>query len=381
MNHTKQKSFKDTWFFKWILDNQAVAVLMITFLVFLTIFLLTKISFLLTPVVSIIAIIMLPMAISGLLFYLTKPMVDFVERRGRLNRSASILFVFAIILLLIIWAMSGFIPMMMRQLSTFVKDLPDYIYKVNKEATLLLDSSLLKNYQTELQNILSNISSKAVGYAESVSKNALEWASTFASAVAKVTVAIIMSPFILFYLLKDGDKMKGGLVKVFPTKFRRPISRILSDVNSQLSGYVQGQVTVAIVVGIMFAIMYSLVGLRYGVTLGIIAGILNMVPYLGSFLAQVPVYILALVAGPMMVLKVSIVFIIEQTLEGRFVSPLVLGNKLSIHPITIMFILLVAGSMFGVWGVFLGIPIYASVKVVVKELFDWYKTISGLYDD
>ena len=116
-------------------------------------------------------------------------------------------------------------------------------------------------------------------------------------------------------------------------------------------------------------------------TFGIMAGFLNMVPYLGSFLAMVPVIIMGLVQGPAMLIKVLIIFFIEQTIEGRFVSPLVLGNKLSIHPITIMFILLTAGSLYGVWGVLLGIPIYASVKVVVREIFDWYRSVSNLYQD
>ena len=174
--------------------------------------------------------------------------------------------------------------------------------------------------------------------------------------------------------------MKEAFVSYLPTKMRQPIHRILGDVNRQLAGYVQGQVTVAIIVGFMFSIMFTIIGLRYAVTFGIIAGFLNMIPYLGSFLATIPVFILALVEGPVMVVKVALVFIVEQTIEGRFVSPLVLGSKLSIHPITIMFILLTAGSMFGVWGVFLGIPVYASIKVVVKEIFEWYKPISGLYE-
>ncbi|MDE7505708.1 AI-2E family transporter, partial [Streptococcus agalactiae] len=136
-------------------------------------------------------------------------------------------------------------------------------------------------------------------------------------------------------LLRDSRNMKNGFLMVLPTKLRQPADRILREMNSQMSGYVQGQIIVAITVGVIFSIMYSIIGLRYGVTLGIIAGVLNMVPYLGSFVAQIPVFILALVAGPVMVVKVAIVFVIEQTLEGRFVSPLVLGNKLSIHPITI----------------------------------------------
>ena len=96
---------------------------------------------------------------------------------------------------------------------------------------------------------------------------------------------------------------------------------------------------------------------------------------------MVPVVIMGVVQGPIMLIKVLIAFVIEQTIEGRFVSPLVLGSKLSIHPITIMFILLTSGALFGVWGVFLGIPIYASIKVVVKEIFEWYKRISGLYEE
>ncbi len=123
--------------------------------------------------------------------------------------------------------------------------------------------------------------------------------------------------------------MKNGFLMVLPTKLRQPTDRILREMNSQMSGYVQGQIIVAITVGIILSIMYSIIGLRYGVTLGIM-GVLNMVPYLGSFVAQIPVFILALVAGPVMVVKVAIVFVIEQTLKGRFVSPLVLGNKLSI---------------------------------------------------
>ena len=90
--------------------------------------------------------------------------------------------------------------------------------------------------------------------------------------------------------------------------------------------------------------------------------------------------VLGLVAGPEMFVKVVIVFIVEQTIEGRFVSPLVLGSQLNIHPITILFVLITSGSMFGIWGVFLGIPVYASAKVVISALFEWYKDVSGLYE-
>lgn len=165
-----------------------------------------------------------------------------------------------------------------------------------------------------------------------------------------------------------------------PTKIRKSADKVLSDVNTQLANYVRGQITVAIIVALMFILLLKIIGLRYAVTLGVTAGFLNLIPYLGSFLAMLPALVLGLVAGPEMFVKVVIVFIVEQTIEGRFVSPLVLGSQLNIHPITILFVLITSGSMFGIWGVFLGIPVYASAKVVISALFEWYKEVSGLYE-
>ncbi|MGT2932875.1 AI-2E family transporter [Streptococcus catagoni] len=376
-NHNDNK-FSESWFYKWILNSKAVNILLVMFLTFLTIFVFTKTTFIFGPVFSFLTILMLPLVISTIFYYLTKPLVGLIEKLG-VNRTVSIFIVFGLIVCIMIWSFSGIIPMIGDQTRTFIEDLPRYVKTVDKEANKLLENHLLVDYRSELQDILTSISKKALDYAQTFSKNAFDWAGNFAGAIARITVSIIISPFILFYFLRDSGKMKDGLVNVLPNKLRQPISRVLGDINQQLSGYVQGQVTVAIVVGIMFAVMFSLIGLKYSITFGIMAGILNMIPYLGSFLAMIPVVIMGLVQGPIMLVKVLVVFTIEQTIEGRFVAPIVLGNKLSIHPITIMFLLLTAGSMFGVWGVFLVIPAYASIKVVVKELFVWYKNISPLY--
>lgn len=380
MNETEDKNFRKSWFFRWFLNNQAVVVLLVTLLIFITIFMFTKISFVLAPVMSFLEAVLLPVVISALVYYLLLPFVTYLERKG-LSRTMAIAVVFVSIILLLVLAISAVLPMIKEQLISFIVNLPSYISKVTRETNDFVSSSFLKNYNSELQDVVYNISTKAVDYAETFSKGALNWASNFAGAIAKVTVAVIISPFIIFYLLRDSDHMKEGIISVLPTKIRASSSRILTDINKQLAGYVQGQVTVAIIVGIMFSILFSLVGLKYALTFSIMAGILNMVPYLGSFLAMLPVLVMAFVQEPIMLVKVIFIFIIEQTIEGRFVSPLVMSSKLSIHPITIMFILLTAGSMFGVWGVFLGIPVYASIKVVVRELFAWYKQVSGLYDE
>lgn len=374
-------SFTNSWFYKWVVNNRFVSVLVVALLMSLTLFLLTKVSFIFTAVGSFIAVLLLPIVISVLLYYLLKPMVQRLESWLPVNRTWAIILVYLVLTGFLIWGGATLFPMLQEQIMSFINNLPKYIVRVEKQATDILDNDRLVWLRPQLEDWISNYSSKAVDYAENFSKNILSWAGDFASAVTRVAVAIVMTPFIVFYLLRDSERLKESILKIIPVKWRQSVSRVMSDINSQWQGYVQGQVTVAIIVGIMFVILFSIIGLPYAVTLGIIAGFLNMIPYLGSFIAMIPVVILALVNGPWMVVKVAIAFTIEQTIEGRFVSPLVLGNKLSIHPIMILFILLASGSVFGVWGVLLGIPVYASLRVVVKEIFDWYRNFSGLYHE
>lgn len=148
-----------------------------------------------------------------------------------------------------------------------------------------------------------------------------------------------------------------------------------------MSSYIRGQLTVAFAVAVMFILGFSFIGLDYAITLGITAGFLNLIPYLGSFLAMVPAVFLGIVGGPVLLAKVLVVFVIEQTIEGRVISPLVLGSQLDIHPVTILVVLLTSGKLFGVVGVILGIPVYAAAKVIITHIFEWYKDVSSLYHE
>ena len=96
---------------------------------------------------------------------------------------------------------------------------------------------------------------------------------------------------------------------------------------------------------------------------------------------MIPAVFLGIVSGPALLIKVLIVFAIEQTVEGRFISPLVLGSQLSIHPVTILVVFLTSGKLFGIVGVILGIPVYAAAKVIITHIFEWYQIVSGLYDE
>ncbi|MFM0790756.1 AI-2E family transporter [Streptococcus suis] len=376
----KHQKFSLTWFFRLFLNSQAVTFLLVTLLTFLTIFIFSKISFLFRPIGSFLEIVLLPMILTGLLYYLLNPMVDWMEKH-KISRTVGISILFVLISLLIIWGLAVAIPSIQEQVTSFAQNLPANIQKIEGQVTSLLQDQRFEQFRPTALELLNKVNDQIVAYAQKFSTSAVNWASNLISTASQIIVAVLIMPFILFYLLRDGQYLNKHITQYLPTKWREPIGTVLSDVNGQLSNYVRGQVTVAIIVALMFSVMFSIIGLSYPITLGVMAGFLNLIPYLGSFLAMIPAVILGLIAGPIMLIKVLVVFMIEQTIEGRFVTPLIIGSSLSIHPITILFVLLTAGQMYGVLGVLLGIPIYASIKVLVKAAFEWYKAHSSLYED
>ena len=375
-----KNSFKTTWFFKWLLDNKVATGFAVVLLFLLNILLLTKLSFMFQPIADFLGVIMLPIILAAVFYYLLNPIVDYFESR-KVHRVVTISILFAIILALIIWGLAVAIPNMVTQGEKFAANFPDYVESGEKHITSLLGDELFKQFRPQIEKAVTSFSDNLIEISKNLSTTLVNSTSSFLSAATSVIISLMIFPFILFYLLRDGKSLNQYMTNMLPTAWRNDTSTVLTQVNLQLSSYVRGQLIVAGTIAIMFSIMFSIIGLKYAVVIGISAGFLNLIPFLGSFLAMIPAFIIALVAGPLMVIKVAIVFVIEQTIEGRFVSPLVLGSKLNIHPITILFVLLTSGKIFGFWGVLIGIPVYASAKVIVVYFYKWYRKISRLYED
>ena len=374
-----QTDFSKSWFFKYILNNRYTGALMVGILIVIFVSLFTRVSYLLDPAVSFIQYVSLPIIVAAIFYYLTVPLVNRIEKRG-LNRTWGS----AIVLLLIAVVVTGLVAL---------------IPAVADEGRNLIDNwdTIWTDYQSRLQTLIrgdwydqvnmvvqsamSNVLDLSSFNWESIANSAITSVSSIVGTVTRVAVAIFTAPIILFYMLRDGHKLPTYFAQFLPIKIRKATLHLLRDMNLQISLYIRGQIIVAIGVAIMFVVGYSIVGLPYGVIIGVAAGFLNVIPYVGSFIAMVPAIIVAIVVGPMMIVKVLIVFAIEQTIESRVISPQVLGSNMAIHPVTIMLLLISAGSIFGVAGVVFVIPIYAVIKVMFNHFFTWYKRVSGLYSE
>ncbi|AUH37466.1 AI-2E family transporter [Lactiplantibacillus plantarum] len=371
----KPDSQKQRW------SAQRLIRILVVILLVLTIFFMGKqVDWLLDPVWQFFSIVGLPIILAGVLYYLLNPLVDWLEKRFRVRRTWTIIGLFIVVVALLALGIIAIIPTIRDQTLSIINDWPNYWKNASTEVNRWLNDPQLSSIRDQLESWNTDLSKLVSGRFSKYLTGTVTSLTGVFSTVTTVIIGLITMPFILFYLLRDGHQLPKYMAKFVPTKARSGFLEVLTEINSQVSNYIRGQLTVAFFVAVMFAVGYSIIGLKFALTLGIAAGILNLIPYLGSFLAMVPSVVIALVTSPWMLVQVLIVFVIEQTIEGRFISPLVLGSSLAIHPITILVVLLAAGKIFGLMGVIFGIPGYAILKVLWTHLFDWYRRSSGLYE-
>lgn len=363
---------KQNRFMKFMGGNNLLFSLVLLILIGLTIFVYNKISFIFHPLIVIFSTITAPIILAFIAYYLLNPIVDLLEK-VRIKRIWGII----ILILGISGLLTGVIllvaPSIESQVTELVQNFPLYLSHFGNEITVWLQNSFLGPYYDEGYNwVISNFSD-IPGMIGTYLVNAFQGIQNIASTITNVFVSLITFPFILFFLLKDGTQFKRFFIKLLPPRFRDDINQILKNMDTQVGSYIQGQIIVASCIGILLFIGYKIIGLDYAITLAIIAAITSVIPYLGPTIAIIPAIIIAIVHSPFMLLKLAIVWAVVQFLEGNFVSPNIMGRTMQIHPLTIIIVLLVAGNLFGVIGVILGIPGYAILKVLVTYLYNKFK--------
>lgn len=372
---------KKSWFYKWFLNNQLTVVLINIFLVFLIIFLFSKISFVFEPINQVLGITMPPVILALVLYYLINPLINVLESKFHVNRIVSITFVFIIILALLIWGVMSLIPFVQSQVDSLVKNWPQYWNSLNKSLQNMFSDPKLHLVKERLIETNASVTKSFEKSMDQILPQTMNNLSSAVSVLTNVVIILMTAPFILFFMLKDDKKFKDSVIKFMPDRIKNSVGDMLSEISQSLSSYITGQLTVAFWVAVMFFVGYLIIGQRYALILGIVAGILNLIPYIGSTLALVPSLVIAAFIAPSMVLKVLIVFAIEQTVETRVISPIIVGNKMQMHPVTTILVLLVSAGMYGLIGMIAGIPIFAILKIIFIRMFNWFKRNSSWYTE
>ncbi|EAF0780689.1 TPA: AI-2E family transporter [Listeria monocytogenes] len=369
-----------TKFKHFFIENKFVLGLLIFLLVALDIYVLTKIAFIFDPLMVILKTVAAPIILAGISYYLFNPIIDWLEKH-KWKRGWAIALLYLVIIGLLILLFSFVIPAVKDQIVSLFKSFPGYWDQITQKFDEFSRSSLFDQLKDKLNTNMSDIMKTLSTKGTSVINSAISSIGSIVGTVTEVVLAIVTTPLVLFYLLKDGKKLPDFLLKMLPVNGRAHTRQVLGEANHQISSYIRGQIIVSLCIGILLFIGYLIIGLPYALTLAIIAACTSIVPYLGPAIAITPAIIIAIVTSPWLLIKLIIVWCVVQLLEGKFISPQVMGKTLKVHPITILFVILVAGNLFGVLGVIFAVPGYAVLKVIVTHVFIWFKRISGLYGE
>ncbi len=329
-----------------------------------------QISFIFIPLIILVQTVFVPLLLSGLLFYLFRPLVDFLEKQ-KVPRLLSILLLYLGLAGLLVFLIIFFGPTVRLQVESLIQNAPQLARDLEGQLLGLQENEwvarllAIERVNLQIEEAAQQVTAFISDLFDSLTENIL----SFAAAVANIFLILLTVPFILFYMLKDGGKLPNLLVFFLPDSQKEEGKKVLSSLDTTLSSYIQGIIIVSLSVGVMAYVGFRIIGLNFALTLALVAAITNVVPFFGPFIGTIPAIIVGFVQSPLMALKVLAVVIVTQQVESNLIAPQVLGKKLSIHPVVIIFLVMVAGRFAGFLGIILAIPTFAVLRVVVVHLY------------
>ncbi|WP_404331270.1 AI-2E family transporter [Mesobacillus maritimus] len=324
----------------------------------------SKISFLFEPVGVFVSTLFFPIIISGFLFFLFNPLVNLLVA-WKVPRVIAIILLYLGIVGLIVLAIGNLVPIISRQVLELVNDIPVYARQAQRFFNNFATTDQYQWLMTQQYVTQEEIIQRITEYANTLPDRLTNGISNIVGWIANITITIVTVPFLLFFMFKDGHRLKAAIAKFIPAAYRKQGVETLESTAKTLSAYIQGQVTVALFVGTLSFIGFLIVDLPYALVMALIVSVTNIIPYVGPIIGGAPAVIVGLFDSPAKAALVLVVIVIAQQLEGNLLSPLILGKSLDTHPATIIIILLVAGNLAGILGMVLAVPTYAVAKTII----------------
>lgn len=342
---------------------------------------LLAITAVLAYLIWLLAPVLMPFAIAGMLAYLGDPLADRLERLG-MGRSWAASVVFLVLLLAFVGVLLLLVPLISRQVENLIQNLPSYGLWAEKvawpwvQSRLHLDPNMFDSDRllAALKSHFESIGGVATAVIGKVSRSGL-------SIVLWLT-NLVLIPVVAFYLLRDWDRLVATVDRMLPRSIQPTVAHLARESDKVLGAFVRGQLLVMLALGIFYGGGLSLVGLSVGLLIGIVAGLLSFVPYLGFIIGFGAALIAVLVqyGDWSHLLMVCGVFVVGQLLEGYVLVPKLVGDKIGLHPVAVIFAVLAGGYLAGFLGVLLALPVASVIMVLLRYLLERYR-LSELYNE
>ena len=332
-----------------------------TLLILSIIFMVGKVGSFFSELFIIVKKVITPFFIGLIIAYLLNPIINFLTR-FRFPRWLAILIIYGIFFSILYFAIVKGGPILLQEFRELSANIPELMGSFRKwtNSMEIQQSVIPFSLHGKVMNGMNTLGATVTGYVTGLFTNI--------NALLDKILTLFLIPFIVFYLLKDMKPMHRAVLMVIPGTYRVRVSRVLHDIDFALGQYIRGQLLVCLVLGFLTYIGYKMIHLPYAGALAFIVGITDIIPYIGPFIGAAPAILLSLTVSWEMALFVTGINIVTQVLEGNVLSPFIVGRTLHLHPLLIIFAVMVGGEVAGITGLIFAVPLVAIGKVIIQHI-------------
>ena len=322
--------------------------------------------------------ILAPFLFAAILAYISNPLVSWLERH-RVPRTLGAVLVMLLLGGLFVLLLLILLPLFIKEVRLLSERLPGFLAQLNDNLAPWIKARFGAELQFDLAGLKKLIGENLQG-ADGLGMKLLASLRIGGLAVLGFVVNLLLVPVVLFYLLRDWNALLAQINSLLPRRWHPQLTGVATEIDAVLAEFLRGQIAVMVLMSVLYVLGLWLAGLEFALPIGIITGMLVFVPYVGMLTGLALATVVALMQFPSIggVVPVWIVFAIGQTLEGTLVTPLLVGKRIGLHPVAVIFALLAFGQIFGFFGVLLALPASAALLVGLRHLGVRYRN-SSLY--
>ncbi len=317
--------------------------------------------------------VLLPFVAGMVLAYLFDPLADRIERLG-MNRLAATLAIVAFVVVFLAASMALTVPIVVREISQFIDDLPLYagrLHMLAADPSRPWLSKIVGEGLAETERSIADLTGLASSWSDTILRSA--WSG--GRALISIVSLGIVTPIVALYLLYDWNKMIATIDNWIPPGQRQTVRSLAREVDDTIGGFVRGQSTLCLILAVFYALTLWLIGLEHGVLIGIAAGLVGFIPYFGSLSGLVistAVAVAQFWPNWTLISLVPLVFIIGQSLSDYVLAPFLVGRRVHLNPVWVMFALFAFGYLFGFVGLLIAVPLASAIGVLMRFAFRGY---------
>lgn len=306
-----------------------------------------------------------PFLFAGVIVYFLEPPLRFLVRRG-FRRWGAVVLIYSVSFLLLGVVVFRVFPLVLVELVRFGDAAPELFDSIRsfldglnaRYAAFRLPPAI----RSAVDEGVMNLQASGIAFVRDIVESLVRAMGNIAS--------LFVSPVLAFYTLRDYDKLRSKFLKAMPGGETGKAAGLLRDIDRALNAFIRGQAVVAAIVGSIVMAFSALLGIRFALLLGLLAAAGEFIPYFGPLLASIPAIIFGIIRSPLLGLEIAAGFAVIQQVEAAVLAPRVIGDSVGLHPLLVVFILVSGGHLFGFWGLFLGVPTFVVLRLVLKFVYE-----------